>query len=352
MWDAGGESPGSELSSDLRRRTRYTYLDGNTKHRWEQQVRNRVWVPFPLYGFCYTLTTSTYTEQFSPQACPDPEPDPCAGGCPEPLYMCGEGEEVVLDECGCASCYSPIFVQLDQGPFEFSSAQNGVLFDMFGTGTRVRLAWPVSPNTAWLALDRNRNGVIDNGTELFGNTRRLDSGVMARSGYEVLADLDANDDSIIDAQDPSFDDLLTWEDRDRNGVSSSDELMDLNDASIVALHLDFSESRRQDRWGNRFRYRAKVDASRPPGMRFSYRRVSDRRPRHRIDPGCLWKQDEAGVACHDPQRLLSVENMTPPRGEQVDDCFATRRLPGQRDFADSPKPSPHGAAIAQSPGFR
>jgi len=248
----------------------YTYLDGNTKHRWEQQVQNRVWVPFPLYGFCYTLTTSTYTEQFSPQACPDPEPDPCAGGCPEPQYMCGEGEEVVLDECGCASCYSPIFVQLDQGPFEFSSAQNGVLFDMFGTGRRVRLAWPESPNTAWLALDRNRNGVIDDGTELFGNTRRLDSGGMARNGYEVLADLDANEDSIIDAQDPSFDDLLTWEDRDRNGRSSSDELKGLKDTSIVALHVGFSESRRQDRWGNRFRYRAKVDASSPPGIRFSY----------------------------------------------------------------------------------
>lgn len=195
--------------------------------------------------------------------------DPCAGACPA-VDMCPPEQERGYDECGCPTCYSPIFLQLDSGGVEFSSAHDGVLFDMYGRGELMRVAWPVSQGTAWLAMDRNHNGKVDDGTELFGNTRLLQSGSRPISGYDVLAELDANGDGVLNDEDPSFDDLLLWRDRDRDGRSRADELDMLRSGGILALHLDARESRRVDRWGNVFRYRAKVDCAMPPRERFSW----------------------------------------------------------------------------------
>jgi hypothetical protein len=232
---------------------------------WSQTVVNQSWFGIGPFGTCLSQTSSTFRQEFDPEQCPY---DPCAGGCQEPENPCGESD-AVFDDCGCRLCYSPIFVQLVGQGFEFSSPREGVLFDMFGSGTRTRVAWPMSEGTAWVALDRNHNGVIDDGTELFGNTRRLASGQFARNGYEVLAELDANGDRVIDSRDPAFSDLVLWEDRNRDGISQASELRGLHEADVLALYLDPTESRRVDRWGNRFRYRAKVDASEPPLSRFS-----------------------------------------------------------------------------------
>ena len=199
----------------------------------------------------------------------EPE-DPCAGGCPEPP-PCGPEEEIIIDECGCPSCDgTPILINLSAGPIELSSAAEGIDFDMFGTGRQIRLAWPVSPQTAWLVLDWNANGTIDDGTELFGNTRYLASGIRARHGYEVLAELDANGDGVISPLDPVFYELLLWRDGNRNGISEPRELSGLLAVGIVAVSVNPHESRRVDRWGNRFRYRARVYAPRLPWVRFSY----------------------------------------------------------------------------------
>jgi hypothetical protein len=81
------------------------------------------------------------------------------------------------------------------------------------------LGWPEGPDDAWLAMDRNGNGIIDDGSELFGNTRNLRSGINAKHGYEVLAELDDNLDGKIDEADPAFRALLLWGDANRNGVS-------------------------------------------------------------------------------------------------------------------------------------
>lgn len=201
----------------------------------------------------------------------DPPPDPCWYGCP-PADVCDENDAgyQLIDDCGCISCYSPIFIQLDGHRTEFSSAQDGVDFDMFGLGRTTRIAWPRTAGTAWLVLDRNHNRLVDNGTEMFGNSRWLALGRFARHGYEVLAELDQNGDGAISADDSAFGALLLWQDRNRDGQSSEDELSSLIAAGIRALSLDFKESRRVDRWGNHFRYRATVEFTSPPHRSFSW----------------------------------------------------------------------------------
>lgn len=165
------------------------------------------------------------------------------------------------DTCGCCLDPCPIVIDRSRDGVRLSSADEGVLLDINGLGTTLWLGWPTSADDAWLALDRNGNGAIDDGSELFGNTRNLSSGMNAANGYEVLAELDENRDGRIDASDSAFGALLLWGDANRNGVSEPTELVSLPDAGIRELSLDYRRLDRRDRWGNRYRYRARVEGA-------------------------------------------------------------------------------------------
>jgi hypothetical protein len=181
--------------------------------------------------------------------CGGPGCTPCSPG-----YVEGFCQIQQQDACGCCPDPSPLVVDRSGNGLEFSSAVDGALFDINGHRSMFWLGWPTSADDAWLALDRNGNGRIDNGSELFGNTRVLKSGVNARHGYEVLAELDDNHDGVINAQDSAFQKLVLWGDGDRDGVSQPRELVSLAAVGIQSLSLDFDDSRRHDAWGNQFRY--------------------------------------------------------------------------------------------------
>lgn len=66
-------------------------------------------------------------------------------------------------------------------------------------------------------------------------------------------------DGLIDRQDIVFDSLLLWQDFNHDGVSQPEELRALPAVDVARLHLDYKESKRADEYGNRFRYRVKVD---------------------------------------------------------------------------------------------
>jgi hypothetical protein len=171
------------------------------------------------------------------------------------------------DDYFCA-CSSPIVIDVGGAGIQLTDAVNGVLFDIKGDGMPIQLAWTKpGVRNAFLVLDRDGNGKVDSGKELFGNyTAQPDC--QNPNGFLALAELDkpengGNGDGVINKSDGIYDALRLWIDSNHNGISEPEELFPLPDLGVVSLSLDYKESARRDRYGNRFRYRARVNVDIP-----------------------------------------------------------------------------------------
>lgn len=148
-----------------------------------------------------------------------------ASGCPspKPALDCQPLNQPTICMNGMWTCPpTPLVLAYDREEVLFSPA-DGTRFDLMGTGDAVSTDWPTA-QTPWLALDRNRNGVIDDATELFGSAVRLADGRLAINGFEALAELDENRDGQVDARDARFGDLSVWSDRDGDRATGPGEL--------------------------------------------------------------------------------------------------------------------------------
>lgn len=121
-------------------------------------------------------------------------------------------------------------------------------FDLTGTMS-VITDWPTS-TTPWLALDRNGNGRVDDGGELFGSATLLPSGDPAGNGFVALRELDSNWDGRIDASDEVWGRLLVWSDVDSDRRSAAEELQSVALRELVAIDLHYVVDRRCDARGN------------------------------------------------------------------------------------------------------
>ena len=173
------------------------------------------------------------------------------------------------DGSHCALPNCPIIVDAGRDGYNLTNVDNGVRFDLNADGVAELVAWTRrDSDDAFLAMDRNGNGTIDNGSELFGNrTPTTPAGGIETSshGFDALrfAEMPAwgssVQDGVINRRDSIFRSLWLWTDKNHNGVSEPDELQTLTDAGLKNIDTDYKDSKRVDRHGNLFKQKSRVE---------------------------------------------------------------------------------------------
>ena len=188
---------------------------------------------------------------------------------------------------------SPLVIDLEGGTFDnaFTDKQHGVYWDMKGSGHPIHLAW-TNPKRriGFLVLDRNKDGIINSGKEMFGNltNQPLSEGEGAAvksdaaaaeaegreptrfdfNGFHALAVFDrkqygGNGDGRIDRNDAVWPDLRVWVDTCQNADSRCGEMYTLDELGIAAISLKYQAASRVDEYGNQLRYVGTLTMSKP-----------------------------------------------------------------------------------------
>ena len=135
----------------------------------------------------------------------------------------------------------PLAIDLGKDGFITTEIIDGVYFDLDNNGFAEKTVW-IGNGEAFLALDLNCDGKINNGSELFGDYTLLPDGLPAPNGFTALEQYDDNKDGVLDALDPVFDQLIAWNDLNIDGISSEKELHPLSFYGIVSIDLNYEEN--------------------------------------------------------------------------------------------------------------
>lgn len=198
-----------------------------------------------------------YCQEDPPPPCNILEPEFCPHGPWDPEW------------CGCVTQTTPILVDVAGNGFDLTNTADGVTFNLNTVGGSEKLGWTRSASDdAFLALDRNGNGLIDDGSELFGDiTAQAEPPAgEKKNGFRALAEYDksangGNANGSIENGDSIFSALRLWQDTNHNGLSEPSELHTLTSLNVAALHLEYKYSKKTDASGNQFGFRAKVEGA-------------------------------------------------------------------------------------------
>ena len=216
---------------------------------YQQEVTNRV---ATATGCSSTNSFSDYRNPVAPTCACTPQGQP----------NCPQGQTATWNEVTCewSACNggSPIIIDLDNDGYRLTNTANGVWFDLEARGYLRKWSWTAAgSDEAFLVLDRNNNGRVDDGKELFGDAT-YQSPVPEYNGFNALKSFDSNGDRWIDEDDPIYSQLRLWVDRNHNGISEASELRTLTQEGVEGISLNYQVSRATDQYGNRFRFRAPV----------------------------------------------------------------------------------------------
>ncbi len=134
----------------------------------------------------------------------------------------------------------PLILDLDGDGIETTTLENGVYFDHAVDGFKELSAW-VGEDDGMLVLDKNQNGIIDDGSEIFGDNYIKLDGSKATSGFDALSDFDINGDGKITSDE--FGDIRI--------LKGDGSLLTLQDAGIQSINLSFTnKNNKKDDVGN------------------------------------------------------------------------------------------------------
>jgi hypothetical protein len=153
-----------------------------------------------------------------------------------------------------------------ESDLRLTTASDGVLFDLDGSGIRRRVGWTAAgSDVAMLAIDVDGDGEITSGKELITN-RSIPGSSNCFAALRVLA-MRSNggvERGSVTSDDPPFERLLLWRDSNHNGIGEPTELVAVGQ-SFSAIGLGYVRSPRDDQNGNRFGYRGWAHVRTGPG---------------------------------------------------------------------------------------
>jgi hypothetical protein len=222
---------------------------------------------------------------------------------------------------------SPIVIDVAGDGVHLTDWENGVTFALRPGYSNSQISWTqAGSDDAWLVLDRNHNGTIDNGGEMFGNfTDQMPDEGEKHNGFVALRDFDSNDDGVLDAEDDYFSDLRLWQDKNHDGISQPDELHTLNELGVTGISTVYQDVGSKDAYGNNFRYSGSVYAS--DGSRVGMTAYD------------VWL---TGIGQKELGKVVSASTLAPPQtavphvsAPGYPTYPATQRCQAQRDFFSS-----------------
>ena len=116
----------------------------------------------------------------------------------------------------------PLIINVDDNVTSVSDRK--FYFDLDGDGKKDRISY-ASQGSGFLALDKNEDGVINDGSELFGTK--------SGDGFKDLSAYDEDGNGWIDEGDSVFSKLKVW----KHNEDGTDTLLDLKQADVGAIYL-------------------------------------------------------------------------------------------------------------------